>query len=114
MPYPTLPGRRFEYDAGGGSVYYGNDINEIGKGPNRISHGLKRIKRSFRFDNIRISHKYLSNRWLWLVPGEGCNLHQERLNYINCQTGSTVNRQQNGTPESRKHEPPCDRKPGKG
>ena len=29
MPYPTLPGRRFEYDAGGGSVYYGNDINEI-------------------------------------------------------------------------------------
>ena len=29
MPYPTLPGRRFEYDVGGGSVYYGNDINEI-------------------------------------------------------------------------------------
>lgn len=29
MPYPTLPGRRFEYDIGGGSVYYGNDINDI-------------------------------------------------------------------------------------
>ena len=29
MPYPTLPGRRFEYDVGGGSVYFGNDINEI-------------------------------------------------------------------------------------
>jgi len=29
MPYPTLPGRRFEYDVGGGSVYYGNDINGI-------------------------------------------------------------------------------------
>ena len=29
MPYPTLPGRRFEYDVGGGSVYYGNDTNEI-------------------------------------------------------------------------------------
>ena len=29
MPYPTLPGRRFEYDVGGGSVYYGNDINDI-------------------------------------------------------------------------------------
>jgi len=29
MPYPTLPGRRFEYDVGGGSVYYGNEINEI-------------------------------------------------------------------------------------
>ena len=28
MPYPTLPGRRFEYDVGGGSVYYGNDIND--------------------------------------------------------------------------------------
>ena len=29
MSYPTLPGRRFEYDVGGGSVYYGNEINEI-------------------------------------------------------------------------------------
>ena len=29
MPYPTLPGRKFEYDVGGGSVYYGNDINDI-------------------------------------------------------------------------------------
>lgn len=29
MPYPTLPGRKFEYDIGGGSVYYGNDINDI-------------------------------------------------------------------------------------
>ena len=29
MPYPTLPGRRFEYDVGGASIYYGNDINEI-------------------------------------------------------------------------------------
>lgn len=29
MPYPVLPGRRFEYDIGGGSVYYGNDINDI-------------------------------------------------------------------------------------
>ena len=29
MPYPTLPGRKFEYDVGGGSVYYGNDVNEI-------------------------------------------------------------------------------------
>ena len=29
MPYPTLPGRRFEYDVGGGSVYYGNDVNDI-------------------------------------------------------------------------------------
>ena len=29
MPYPTLPGRKFEYDVGGGSVYYGNDTNEI-------------------------------------------------------------------------------------
>ena len=29
MPYPTLPGRRFEYDVGGASVYYGNDINDI-------------------------------------------------------------------------------------
>ena len=29
MPYPTLPGRRFEYDVGGGSVYYGNDVNNI-------------------------------------------------------------------------------------
>ena len=29
MPYPTLPGRKFEYDVGGGSVYYGNEINEI-------------------------------------------------------------------------------------
>ena len=29
MPYPTLPGRRFEYDVGGGSVYFGNDINDI-------------------------------------------------------------------------------------
>ncbi len=29
MPYPTLPGRRFEYDVGGGSVYYGNDTNNI-------------------------------------------------------------------------------------
>ena len=29
MPYPTLPGRRFEYDVGGGFVYYGNDTNEI-------------------------------------------------------------------------------------
>ena len=29
MPYPTLPGRRFEYDIGGSSVYYGNDINDI-------------------------------------------------------------------------------------
>ena len=29
MPYPTLPGRKFEYDIGGGSVYYGNDTNEI-------------------------------------------------------------------------------------
>lgn len=29
MPYPVLPGRRFEYDIGGGSVYTGNDINDI-------------------------------------------------------------------------------------
>ena len=29
MPYPTLPGRRFEYDVGGGSVYFGNDVNDI-------------------------------------------------------------------------------------
>jgi hypothetical protein len=29
MPYPTLPGRKFDYDVGGGSVYYGNDVNEI-------------------------------------------------------------------------------------
>ena len=29
MPYPTLPGRKFEYDVGGGSVYYGNDINDV-------------------------------------------------------------------------------------
>ena len=29
MPYPTLPGRKLEYDIGGGSVYYGNDINDI-------------------------------------------------------------------------------------
>ncbi|KGP76514.1 hypothetical protein JT05_04345 [Desulfosporosinus sp. Tol-M] len=29
MPYPTLPGRKFEYDVGGGSVYSGNDINDI-------------------------------------------------------------------------------------
>ena len=29
MPYPTLPGRRFEYDVGGASIYYGNDINEL-------------------------------------------------------------------------------------
>ena len=29
MPYPVLPGRRFEYDIGGGSVYYGNDINDV-------------------------------------------------------------------------------------
>jgi hypothetical protein len=29
MPYPTLPGRRFEYDIGGGSVYTGNDIGDI-------------------------------------------------------------------------------------
>ena len=29
MPYPTLPGRKFEYDVGGGSVYHGNDINDI-------------------------------------------------------------------------------------
>ena len=29
MPYPTLPGRRFEYDVGGASIYYGNDVNDI-------------------------------------------------------------------------------------
>lgn len=29
MPYPTLPGRKFEYDVGGGSVYHGNDTNDI-------------------------------------------------------------------------------------
>lgn len=29
MPYPILPGRRFEYDIGGGSIYWGNDINDI-------------------------------------------------------------------------------------
>ena len=27
MPYPTLPGRRFEYDIGGGSVYFGVKTN---------------------------------------------------------------------------------------
>ena len=27
MPYPTLPGRRFEYDIGGGSVYVGVKTN---------------------------------------------------------------------------------------
>ena len=29
MPYPTLPGRKFEYDVGGGSVYYGNSPTDI-------------------------------------------------------------------------------------
>ena len=27
MPYPTLPGRKFEYDVGGGSVYVGVKTN---------------------------------------------------------------------------------------
>lgn len=29
MPYPTIPGRKFEYDIGGGSVYYGKHIGDI-------------------------------------------------------------------------------------
>lgn len=29
MPYPTLPGRKFEYDIGGGSVYYGKHIGDV-------------------------------------------------------------------------------------
>lgn len=29
MPYPTIPGRKFEYDIAGGSVYYGTTIGDV-------------------------------------------------------------------------------------